>query len=336
MSHLKTIFDTLDNSAKESEFSGTIRVTDASGATLASAYGLADRANNRPNTEDTRFSVASITKGFTAATIGALIDSGVLSMDTKVRSILGEDLPLIDDRVTVGQLLAHTSGIGDYLDEDLVESFTDYVMTVPVHTLDKPENYLTQLSGHDQVSEPGEQFAYNNAGYCVLALVAERAAGKSFYDLVQEKVFIPSGMSRTAFDRSDEPSAGQAVGYLFTEGLRTNVLHLPVRGNGDGGVVTTTQDLDKFWRALLGGKLVSASTLALLTEPLVTDDDEESRYGRGFYRGWKNDVYYLEGGDAGISARSWYDPSTGVTASVLANDTETAWPVIGELDWDTE
>ena len=80
------------------------------------AYGAADRRHGTPNTVETRFAIASGTKGLTALTIVSLIEDGTLEPSTRARSILGSDLPLIDDGVTVEHLLAHRSGIGDYLD----------------------------------------------------------------------------------------------------------------------------------------------------------------------------------------------------------------------------
>ena len=90
--------------------------------------------------------------------------------------MLGDDLPLIDDRVTVEQLLAHRSGIGDYLDEDEVDDWNEYVMTVPVQELATTEQFLRVLDGHPMKFEPGERFVYCNGGYVVLALLAERAS----------------------------------------------------------------------------------------------------------------------------------------------------------------
>ena len=86
---------------------------------LAKAYGLADRRHEIANTLDTQFGIASGAKGFTALTVVRLIQEGALELTTTARSVLGPDLPLIDDDVTVEHLLSHRSGIGDYLDEDV-------------------------------------------------------------------------------------------------------------------------------------------------------------------------------------------------------------------------
>ena len=98
---------------------------------VARAYGFAHRGFGVANTVDTRFGIASGTKGFTALTVMSLIEEGRLSLTTTARSVLGGDLPLIDDGVTVEQLLAHRSGIGDYFDEDLDRPITDHVLRGP-------------------------------------------------------------------------------------------------------------------------------------------------------------------------------------------------------------
>ncbi|HZE29513.1 MAG TPA: serine hydrolase, partial [Gaiellaceae bacterium] len=85
-------------------------------------------------------------------------EEGVLELSTPVRSVLGSDLPVIDDGVTVEHLLSHRSGIGDYLDEEAVE-IEDYVMPVPVHELATTEDYLAVLDGHPSTFAPGERFA---------------------------------------------------------------------------------------------------------------------------------------------------------------------------------
>ena len=85
----------------------------------------------------------------------------------------------------------------------------------------------------------------------MLALLAERAAGTPYHDLVDELVCRPAGMEATAFLRLDELPGDAALGYLAADGLRTNVLHLPVRGTGDGGVFTTAADVHALWTALL-------------------------------------------------------------------------------------
>lgn len=319
--------EALHVAATNSAFSGVIRVDHGGTTVLEEGFGLADRAQEIAMTSGHRLGVASISKGFTALVIGTLIDEGALTLDSAVRPMLGVDLPLVDDAVTIGHLLSHTSGIGDYLDEDEGE-ITDHVLEVPVHTLEDAEDFLPVLADRAQESAPGERFAYNNAGFVLLALLAQRVAGEPFHDLVRTRVFAPAGMTESGYPRVDEPGRDVAHGYLHEEGLRTNVLHLPVRGSGDGGAVSTAADLAAFWTALVQGRIVSPTTLEQLTAPLSVVEEEGMRYGRGFWRGLDSALLILEGYDAGVSGRTWHDPATGVTASVLSNSSEGAWPVL--------
>src|SRR5262245_37879329 len=130
----------LDALATETAFSGVVRIDRGGEIELARAYGLAHRGFQIPNEIDTRFGLASGAKAFTAFAVVSLIEKGVLELSTTARSVLGSDLPLIDDRVTVEHLLAHRSGIGDYLDEEGDWELEDYVMLVPVHELATTED----------------------------------------------------------------------------------------------------------------------------------------------------------------------------------------------------
>jgi CubicO group peptidase (beta-lactamase class C family) len=321
----------IDHVALANGFSGVVRV-DRGGTEFVKAYGAEHRGHGIPNAVDTRFGIASGTKGLTALSVVSLIEDGLLDLETTARSVLGEDLPLIDADVTIAHLLAHRSGIGDYFDEDVIESETAYVLPVPVHRLASTPDYLAVLDGFPQKFRPGERFAYNNGGFVVLALIAERAGGMPFSELVRTRVCEPAGMGSTEFLRSDEPRGRVALGYLDDEGLRTNVLHLPVVGSGDGGMYTTAADVHALWSALYAGRIVSADRLAQMVRPHSDVPSESMRYGLGFWLHPTGDAVILLGGDAGVSFRTVHDEATGVTHTVLSNTTAGAWPVTRRLD----
>jgi CubicO group peptidase (beta-lactamase class C family) len=329
---MEPLEDAVDASAEATGFSGVVRVDRAGDTELAKAYGLADRAHEIANTIDTRFAIASGAKGFTALTVMSLIEDGTLDRSTTARSVLGGDLPLIDDAVTVENLLAHRSGIGDYLDEEAVDDISDYLMPVSVHELATTEQYLAVLDGHETVFPPGDRFAYNNGGYVVLAAIAGRANGAPFHDLVRQRVCEPAGMDDTEFLRSDELPGNAAIGYLTVDGPRTNVFHLPVMGSGDGGIYSTAADISAMWRAVFAGRIVSAETLAEMVRPHSDWPEESKRYGLGFHLHATSDVVWLEGYDAGVSFCGTYDPTRRITYTVISNTSEGAWPIIELLD----
>jgi CubicO group peptidase (beta-lactamase class C family) len=327
-----TLLDAVDEVATRTGFSGVVRVDRAGVTEVCAAYGYADRAYEVPNRVDTLFGTASMAKGLTALVVMALVERGTLSLDTTARSLLGPDLPLIADDVTVQHLLTHRSGIGDYLDEDVFEEKDAYVMPVPVHTLATAEDYLSVLDGFPTVFPADERFTYNNGGFVVLALLAERASGVAYHELVRTLVCEPAGMADTGFLRSDELPGRAAKGYLSVDGLRTNVLHLPVLGVGDGGAYTTAADLHALWESLFAGRVVSAATAAEMVRPWSLSRTGSRRYGLGFWLHATNDEVWLEGSDAGVSMGSAYTASTSTTATVISNWTDGAWPVIEMLD----
>ena len=325
----------LDDLVSASSFSGVVRVDRGGDVAFAKAYGFAHRALEIPNETDTRFAIASGVKGMTALTVMSLVEDGTIGLATTARSVLGDDLPLIADDVTVEHLLAHRSGIGDYFDEDVETDATAYLLPVPVHQLAETEQYLAVLGGHATKFAAGERFSYCNGGYVVLALIAERASGIPFHDLVAQRVCEPTGMRDTAFLRSDELPGRAAVGYLAADGLRTNVLHLPVRGSGDGGIYTTAADIRALWAAFFAGEIVSPVSVAEMIRPrsLATENETENerRYGLGFWLHASTDVVFLEGYDAGVSFRSLHDPRVDLTATVISNWTDGAWPIAKRL-----
>jgi CubicO group peptidase (beta-lactamase class C family) len=317
----------VDRIAVASRFSGVVRVDRDGRPEVARAYGMACRRCGVANELTTRFATASVTKGFTALVVVRLLEQGHLELSTPVRRVLEDALPCVADDVTVEHLLAHRSGIGDYLDEDGWDP-TEHVLAVPVHQLTTAEDYLAVLDGQPTVFPAGERFAYNNGAYVVLAIVAQRVAGVPYHDLVQREVFDRAGMTSTAFLRSDELPSDAAIGYLDDEGARSNVLHLPARGVGDGGAASTAADLHRFWEAFVGGRIVGPRWVDELVRPRSEDTGETLRYGLGFWLSRAGAGVVLEGYDAGVSARSVHDRASGTTWTVLSNTSEGAWPLV--------
>lgn len=322
--------EAIDHAAERIGFSGVVRIDEADGSTWSAAYGDADRGHGIANAVDTIFGLASGGKGFTALTVASLIDDGTIGFDTTARSLLGDDLPLIADEVTVELLLAHRSGIGDYLDEEEWD-VTDVVMPVSVHRLVEMEDFVGILDGFPMAFPPDERFVYCNGGFVVLAVLAERAAGTPYRELVRARVCEPAGLTDTGFLRSDELPGRAALGYLG-EGPRTNIFRLPVFGSPDGGIYSTAADIRLMWTALFDGRIVRPETVATLVRPRSDVPEVERRYGLGFWLHETSDVVMLVGYDAGASFRSAHDPVSSRTRTVISNQTELAWDMNDALD----
>ena len=312
------------------EFAGVATVDDSDGREFELVTGVANRAYGVPITVDSRFGIASGSKVFTAIIVLRLARRGLLTLDAPVRTWLGADLPLIAQEVTLEHLLTHTSGIGDYFDEDLFGD-NDYILSEPVHRLTTSEAFLPLLEGFPMREVPGETFRYNNGGLVVAAIVAERASGRTYAELVEEEVTGPAGLTMTGILRTDSLPGDVALGYIDDDGLQTNLLHLPVLATGDGGAFTNARDVLRFWQALTGGLLVTADDYATMTRPRNFSPQEGMRYGLGMWLHATGPALIMEGCDPGQSFRSTHDPETGLTATVFGNTADNAWGIVKAL-----
>ena len=319
----------LQRIAESTEFSGVALVVENGQPVATLVRGLANRTHQVTNALDTRFALASGTKGFTALTIASLIESGLLELRTTLAEVVGPALS-VDPAVTIEQLLGHTSGVGDYVDEELLNHVDDHTLGgASAHRFERPHHYIPILNQYPQVSSPGERFAYNNSGYVMLALVAERVGGRTFDQLVRERVFEPAGMDGAAFLRSDELPADAAIGYL--ENGRSNVFHLPVIGSGDGGAYATANDLVKLWQALLAERIVPAPLVDAMTAVRQILPSGQGQYGLGFWLAADGRIVMLEGMDAGVSFQSALHRESGTVFVIMSNTSSGVWPLSSHL-----
>jgi CubicO group peptidase (beta-lactamase class C family) len=171
-----------------------------------------------------------------------------------------------------------------------------------------------------------------NGGYVVLALIAGRASGVQFHELVVQRVCEPAGMRDTEFLRSDELPGTAAIGYLTNDGAsRMNVFHLPVRGSGDGGIYSTVADIRSLWTAFFAGRIVPTDWVGEMVRPRSDVPAQSMCYGLGFWLHASTDTVILEGMDAGVSFRSVHDPRSDLTHTVISNTTDGAWPLARHL-----
>lgn len=330
----------LDRIVEETGFSGVVCVTEGTRVLLERAGGYADRAHAIPNTMETVFAIASGTKALTALAAMSLVADGALDLDEEVRPRLSEAAHtgaadaagLLGPGISLRHLLAHTAGLGDYLDEGEIADIEEPILPLPVHRLDAPSAFLPLLVGHPTKFPPGAGFSYCNSGYVILALLIEAVGGRGYHDFVSERVCAPAGLCSTAFLRLDDLPGNAAIGYLPKRGWRTNHLHLPVRGGGDGGAYSTVGDVSRLWEAFFAGRIVPLALVAEMLRPQHDAAPNTDGYGLGFWLAGNRGVVYLEGCDPGISFRSAFAPGTGRACTVLSNTTSGAWPIARELE----
>lgn len=304
-------------------FSGVFSVSDEKGIILERCCGFRNRSEQLPNQHDTSFGIASGTKLFTGLAVCRLVDTGKLSLEDKLWDILPYDLGEIDKRVTIRQLLTHTSGIGDYLDEEAPNSYEaeqELCTKYPVYLWERLEYYLKMITPLPQKFEPGARFGYSNAGFIMLGLAIEAVSGKQYQQYVSDEIISPLSLNHTGFYPMDSLPANTALGYPESGSFRSNIFCLPIVGGSDGGLYTCAEDLDILWRAVFKGRVLSENMLQAFLKSQATRDEGES-YGLGVYRIDKNKrtAYYAVGGDFGVDFFTAYFPEQKISASALGN-----------------
>ena len=333
----------LQDLAAGDAFSGVVRVTVGADERFAGAYGLASRAWGVPNTLDTRFDTASTTKLFTAVAALQQVDAGAFGLDTGATGYLGLEGTAISPEVTVRHLLTHTSGIGDDADEEAGESYEAVWQLRPNYTVLETADFLPQFVHRPPNFAPGAGCRYNNCGYVLLGLMIERATGRPYRDVVREDVFGPAGMADSDFLRMDRVNERLADGAdpIRDEagtiaGWKRNIYSYPPIGSPDAGAHVTAGDLDRFMRAVLGGRLLSAGLTAAFLTPRIAwrvRDGWVQQFGYGpwFRVEGDGEVLFLqkEGIHAGTSCVLRHYPGHDVTLVILSNLEEGAWDPLG-------
>jgi CubicO group peptidase (beta-lactamase class C family) len=309
----------LEQTASEMRFSGVISVFRDASTVFSKASGYRDRKNNLPNTTSTIFGIASGTKVFTALGIGVLIDQGVISLGTTVGEIDREYTNFVDERATVQHLLTHTSGIYDYYDEEIEQDYDHFSVEIPWCELETPSDYYPLFKGKTMKFRPGERYSYSNGGYVFLGLLIERLTGMLYRDFIRERVLQAANMHSSGFYAFNDLPENTANGYL-EDRRTTNIYQLPLRGGGDGGMFTTTDDLRLFWDSLLSNRILSEELTETYLNTHCAFNDTDG-YGCGIYKRLDGSTFWIEGGDAGVGFDSRHFPHRKLTINILSNIT---------------
>jgi CubicO group peptidase (beta-lactamase class C family) len=245
----------LNQLVKADEFSGTVLLAKNGKPVFQKAYGLASKEYNVANRTDTKFNLGSINKIFTQVAIGQLVERGKLSLDDPIIKYL-PDYPnrQAAEKVTIRQLLQHSSGVGDF--------FNEKYEATPKNKMRSIADFVALVADEPLAFEPGTKRQYSNGGYAVLGAIIEKAAGQDYYTYVREQIFKPAGMENTDYYEADVPIPNLAMGYTRRSGesgnaRRNNIYTRPARGSSAGGGYSTVEDMLKFTLALQNRKLLA-------------------------------------------------------------------------------
>jgi len=324
------ILDIWNEWTSDNDFSGIISIMDEHNIIFEQCCGFRNINEKLPNNRHTAFGIASGTKLFTGLAICKLIDEGKLSLDDRVWDLLPFDLGKIPKEVNILHLLTHTSGIGDYIDEETPNSYEQLKQlydNYPVYRWESLEYYLPMTTYLEPKFEVGSRFGYSNSGFVILGLVIEAVSHLSYQQYVVENIIKKCGLKHTGFYRSDNLPENSAYGYIYdsnTDEWRTNIFYMPVIGGADGGLFTCVDDINFLWRIVMADGLFSndMKNTFLKQHVKMNNNQEDNRYyGLGVYiRNYENNPqYYAVGGDFGVEFFSVYFPKSQIVTSVLAN-----------------
>lgn len=312
--------------AREHDFNGTILVQDNGGIRYHGSFGVAERAFGVPADTTTRYRVASITKLFTSVLVMQLHQDGRLHVDSAIAKYLPDYPGEGADRVTVHQLLNHTSGIENF---DREQSFQEAVEN-GLERYQKPHTtdaLLARCCSGKLVGEPGAAFSYNNADYIVLGKIIERVAGKPYEAVLEERILRPLGLRETGMLRQDTVMSRLASTYFYPDDSGRPINDLPMYPQNwyaGGAMYSTSTDLLAFADALFGGdRLLGAEARARLLAP-GQDDYGYGLWSYSFTRnGTRHRVAKRPGSIMGANAVLYRLLDRGATIILLANTNRT-------------
>lgn len=304
----------LGNLAEKKLFVGSVLIASQGEVLLSEGYGMADRMQNIPNTPQTRFRLADLTKQFTAMAILILASQGKLTVQDPICMYV-TDCPAAWEAITIHHLLTHTSGLHDFLTMINYRSLRA--------TSSTPEQTMARFKDLPLDFPPGETHSYSNSGYIVLGYIIEQVSGLSYEDFLKQFIFEPLDLQNTGYDHN---SNGLAVGYAsrYTDRPADFIdMSIPYAA---GALYSTTEDLYTWDQALYTEKLVPRAYLDEMFAPHVFIPGSE-RWG-GWYYGYGWSVGFDErglavtdhwGGIEGFSTNITRYPNERTTLIMLSN-----------------
>ncbi len=318
----------LEEQTRKDLFSGSVLITKDDNTFLEYASGFANKEKQIKNNINTKFNLGSMNKMFTGVAIVQLAQDGKLSF----QDIVGKFIPNypnkeVLEKVTIHQLLTHTSGLGHYLNEKYMEKRTQ------LKTID---DFIALFAEEPLLFEPGTKCIYSANGYTLLGKIIEVISEISYYDYVKQNIFLKANMLNTDSYEIDSNNIPEdiAIGYtrridiqgnMNEEGERKDNLWINlIKGDSGGGGYSTCPDLLNFSNTLLNNKLLNPEMTKIVLTPYVnegTKNGQTKNEGYGFQVWDINGIKRIghPGRFAGVNTRFDVYPDLGITVVVLAN-----------------
>jgi CubicO group peptidase (beta-lactamase class C family) len=295
------------------QFSGAILLAQNGRVLFQKAYGLADRANRKPNTLDTQFRFGSMGKMFTAVAIMQLVQDRKIDLEAPIGRYLA-NYPNQDvaTKVTVANLLTHTGGTGDIFGPEFDAHKT---------SLRSTKDYVDLYGARALDFAPGSRSSYSNYGFILLGRIVEEVSGLSYNEYIQRNIFDPAGMASTGNQPESAVLSHRAVSYMGSGALLKRADEtLPLNGTAAGGGYSTVGDFNRFVDGLISHRLLRSETFQKLIEGgLKTDDGQFVGFDFGGSMAGTGRFIGHGGGAPGMSGSLHHFLKRNFTVVVLAN-----------------
>ena len=304
-------------------FSGGIMIEKKGDIVYKAGFGYADFENSIKNTAQTRFDLGSVTKHFTAIAILSLEQDGLLDVNDPINKYLNVR-DSVKGTIKIRQLLDHTSG---FEKDPKYSNKKDFDLVADVSIL---------IDRLELKSSPGATFGYSNFGYCILALIIEKVSGVHYQDFIRERFFVPLEMADTSFYRPE-------VDHSFSNGYENTGMSmervdpygfsdLPLWKGGASGIVTTFKDMNKWFRALFGKKLLNEFEYRDFMTSIGAASQQKAPYALGIrvVKGEKELIFH-NGDTKGHEIKMMYFPRSGYRFLFFINNRDRWRNVIEHL-----
>lgn len=308
---------TIKNFKQNTEFSGAVLIGQNGKVLFEKAYGRANREWNIPNTTQTKFRIASLTKQFTAAAILILQDRGQLRVRDPISRYLA-DLPPEWQQITIHQLLTHTSGLPEYTSPPEIEKTFNLTGATPQQLVDLVKQQPLRFS-------PGTKLLYSNTGYLLLGMIIEKVSRQDYPTFLKQNIFIPLQLNQTGYDFRADILPERASGYRIRNGRVENAGYVDASiPFAAGGLYSTVSDLYKWNEALATGRLLSVESRRAMFTPYPEAELSGMHYGYGIVIAEKFGElrYYHGGGIQGFASAIERYPKSNICVVVLSNEEE--------------
>ena len=266
-------------------FSGAVLVAESGKVIYKAGFGKANREWDIPNSTDTRFRLASVSKQFCSMLVMQLVQEGKLKLDDTIVDHLSDYRKDTGERITLHHLLCHQSGIKDFT------ASYDYRGTISRLAFDKDE-FIKEHCSADLTHPPGTIYSYCNAGYIILGRIIEKATRKTFEQNLQERIFDPLGMKNSGYDRNRYVINKRAGGYTYGPfGLENaGYIELDSSPGAAGSLYSTVEDMFLWDRALYTDQLLNSKHRKLMFTPNADVPEVKAAGGRArsiYGYGWQ-------------------------------------------------